>query len=574
MASLVLDDEQSDQPALEEEDEISQSEELEVLESIYPDKLRINPGSVLPSFDCVVDVSLVHTLTPIKAYFFNPEDGREPIAGPFDINYLTPVHMKCSFPRDYPSVSPPSFSLKIEWLSYSDVSKVCKKMDEIWESVGPGCPVIFEWIDFLTNSLFSFLGLDCLKIGFDSIDLGRGNSKAASAAELRDKRLQYFKKSIPTISLEQRAVSGWRPNVLASEKSESNDKIGELMGALLRYDCMVSRKVFLGDTHSCMICYETLAGSEFTHLSCKHAFCTGCLTEHVSVHVKEGSVERIVCPDARCKVPIEPSIIKGLLGEAEFERWEEVLLRKTLDQMKDVVYCPRKKCNTPVIEESDYLAQCTKCMYAFCTLCLSPWHPGTVCLTGEQKLAALEMRAKRASGADMALFIRKQMEYVNEQKTLRSMQKMGCKSCPGCKAQVSKTQGCNKMRCRCGVAFCFLCSKDITVEGYDHFSNSSCVLFSEDEIRAWERHNAFFNVGEDRYQENVWRIEARGLDVHDMQRAPCTYCGQQVFKEGKNNHMTCWSCKRQFCFLCKKALLKGKAGAHFGTGAGKCKQHT
>ena len=142
MASLVLDDEQSDQPALEEEDEISQSEELEVLESIYPDKLRINPGSVLPSFDCVVDVSLVHTLTPIKAYFFNPEDGREPIAGPFDINYLTPVHMKCSFPRDYPSVSPPSFSLKIEWLSYSDVSKVCKKMDEIWESVGPGCP---EW---------------------------------------------------------------------------------------------------------------------------------------------------------------------------------------------------------------------------------------------------------------------------------------------------------------------------------------------------------------------------------------------------------------------------------------------
>ena len=153
------------------------------------------------------------------------------------------------------------------------------------------------------------------------------------------------------------------------------------------------------------------------------------------------------------------------------------------------------------------------------------------------------------------------------------MKAMGCKACPGCGAQVSKTEGCNKMKCRCGIAFCFLCSKDITREGYDHFSNSRCVLFSEEDIRRWERQNPFM-VQVPRYEERIWRIEAQGLDVQRLQRAPCTYCGQQVFKEGKNNHLTCWSCRRQFCFLCGKALLKGKAGGHFGTGAGKCRQHT
>ena len=45
MASLVLDDEQSDQPALEEEDEISQSEELEVLEHVT------NKGNRVVLFD-------------------------------------------------------------------------------------------------------------------------------------------------------------------------------------------------------------------------------------------------------------------------------------------------------------------------------------------------------------------------------------------------------------------------------------------------------------------------------------------------------------------------------------------
>jgi hypothetical protein len=44
-----------------------------------------------------------------------------------------------------------------------------------------------------------------------------------------------------------------------------------------------------------------------------------------------------------------------------------------------------------------------------------------------------------------------------------------------CRIPFSKPDGCNKMKCSCGHATCYVCRKDITVEGYQHFCNKmSC----------------------------------------------------------------------------------------------------
>ena len=47
----------------------------------------------------------------------------------------------------------------------------------------------------------------------------------------------------------------------------------------------------------------------------------------------------------------------------------------------------------------------------------------------------------------------------------------------------------------------------------------------------------------------------------------------QNLKEGRNNNIRCWSCNSHFCYLCR-TWLRNRPGAHFGTGAGRCKQHT
>jgi len=110
------------------------------------------------------------------------------------------------------------------------------------------------------------------------------------------------------------------------------------------------------------------------------------------MHVQEGTVFQLVCPDTKCNASIPPYVLKRLLTGEEFERWDRLVLKKALDSMSDVVYCPR--CGIGCLEDESNNAQCPKCSFIFCSLCKEPCHPGKHCITPEDMIKRQQVKFK------------------------------------------------------------------------------------------------------------------------------------------------------------------------------------
>ncbi|XP_063223142.1 E3 ubiquitin-protein ligase RNF14-like [Bacillus rossius redtenbacheri] len=75
------------------------------------------------------------------------------------LDYLPPLSLLFSFPKDYPSSSPPDFTLSCQWLRRKDITKLCKKLDSIWDE-NRGMEIMYIWTQFLKEDALKFLGMD------------------------------------------------------------------------------------------------------------------------------------------------------------------------------------------------------------------------------------------------------------------------------------------------------------------------------------------------------------------------------------------------------------------------------
>jgi len=91
-------------------------------------------------------------------------------------------------------------------------------------------------------------------------------------------------------------------------------------------------------------------------------------------------------------------MMKSILSDEQNNRLESVELERTLNHMMDAVYCPR--CSTISLEDEDNCAQCSNCFFAFCSLCNESWHPGTKCLSPEDKLELMRRRMAGTKSGD------------------------------------------------------------------------------------------------------------------------------------------------------------------------------
>ncbi|GAY43669.1 hypothetical protein CUMW_076250 [Citrus unshiu] len=483
-----------EEPELEAEqlriNDQSQGDELLALESIYGDSVFIlDRQRDLRSCQIHVHVETLDGLTvTAKLNSSTDLDARsessDDFSYSFKVQYLPPIVLTCLLPKSYPSHLPPYFTISARWLNSTKISNLCFMLESIWIDQ-PGQEILYQWIEWLQNSSLSYLGFN------EEIVLG-----PYGVAHIGDRR---------AIS---ESVS---PDVdIPSIRSYNHERCHEN---------------FLKSFHECRICFSEFAGTDFVRLPCHHFFCWKCMKTYLDIHISEGTVSKLQCPDAKCGGMVPPSLLKKLLGDEEFERWESLMLQKTLESMSDVAYCPR--CETPCIEDEEQHAQCSKCFYSFCTLCRERRHVGVVCMTPEIKLHILQERQNSSQVKEGQK--QREHEMINELLSVKEILR-DAKQCPSCKMAISRTEGCNKIVCNnCGQYFCYRCNK--AIDGYDHFRTGTCELFPQEMIRDWEeRLNA---------RQVVAQIQADMFDEHGLS---CPNCRQF---NAKAQHAALWTQRLQ-----------------------------
>ncbi|XP_037489481.1 E3 ubiquitin-protein ligase RNF14-like [Triticum dicoccoides] len=492
-----------------------QDDELMALEAIYGDDLvEFESRGGLRYFQIYIRYDLpdgAELCAKLSSLGENSKHGGCPDGGSEDhenkpdefsytsnFEYLPPLVLTCLLPKSYPSKDPPCFTLTAKWMDEHNVSQLCEMLDSIWAEL-QGQEVVYQWVEWIHNSSLSHLWFD------GKIMLGQDDT--------------------PAPKVDMRAIS-------------RRVSLESVIPSMLSYCSKKHYQAFLEDLHMCMICLNQSTGSNFIKLPCQHLFCAKCMETLCRMHVKEGSVFQLVCPHAKCNASIPQHVLKQLLSEEEFERWDRLALEKALDSMADVVFCP--KCVIGCVEDEDNTAQCPKCSFIFCSFCKELWHPGKQCLTPEQKI-----QHRKASGR------MSEREMAQELLNIKELYK-DVRLCPHCRMAISKTAGCNKMTCvSCGKYFCFRCGKPVS--GYDHFKD--CKLFEARDIAEWEREMDQIQIGN--------QIRAQQKPLGGILR--CPKCGEKNFKDDEK-YLFCWACRASYCQLCKRVVdNKRMKSEHWGS---------
>lgn len=172
-----------------------------------------------------------------------------------------------------------------------------------------------------------------------------------------------------------------------------------------------------------------------------------------------------------CQAGFSRRQLRDVLGDTIMEKLDTLqqqdeIRRAGLDGLEDCPFCEFQAICPPVEENREFRCYNPECEMVSCRLCNQESHLPKTC-----------QEAKRERGVS-------ERHLVEE-----AMSEAFIRPCPGCKLKIVKEVGCNKMTCpKCYCMMCYVCKKDITREGYEHFGRRQGACRVEDDPQQEHMH--------------------------------------------------------------------------------------
>ncbi|KJA25944.1 hypothetical protein HYPSUDRAFT_340249 [Hypholoma sublateritium FD-334 SS-4] len=425
-----------------------QREELDVLESIYPEYISSAQPNGHLKFEIPVELEQPCLIEFVRSG--PPAEGQK-----VSLSVLPPLLLRITLPATYPLYEAPhiaSIRTVHEWAP--DISKLQRVLAEMWTSEET---VLYRWIDYILSEEF------LQELGFD----------------MTNNRPLQVQHPDPSTMVSQ--LESYQQSFLSTQ--------------------------FCKVTYPCGICLEHLKGSKCLQLACEHIFCRPCLLDFWGMCIGEGDVDRVGCPDPECVKEGRKSSeedVSRVVSEQELERWKWLKTKKQLELDPTILNCPIARCQALIPKPKgvdaesgwDRFRQCPDCSFSFCSFCKYTWHgPITQCPLPFTERLFQQYSAAAKGSRDRALIesrygketlVRLVKEHEDQQAT-ESWITESTSVCPGCQSHVQKSDGCNHMTCaRCGQHFCYRCQGKLKEKDpYEHYRirGTYCyeMLFAPDE---------------------------------------------------------------------------------------------
>lgn len=197
------------------------------------------------------------------------------------------------------------------------------------------------------------------------------------------------------------------------------------------------------DPVECEICLEEKR-DKIEVFPCQHKFCDGCISQHISVFLKEASGlprNAVSCPGFQCSLELQDdNVLRHLCNNADLQsKYLRMITNAYVQSNIYMKWCPRTDCLNAVkinegAMETESSVRCT-CRNWFCFKCNETEHEPLSCE-----------------------ILKKWITITCEEMQSVVWIMQNTKKCPNCKVDIQKNGGCQHMSCRhCKEEFCWIC---------------------------------------------------------------------------------------------------------------------